>query len=186
MANLTPLEIELTDELMTQQNKFWRTQPITGVVGCVPASVGNTQKVYITIKQDGEFISEFLTISCLGPVNALGQFPSLAPATPTCFPSGRKTAANIDMASRGILLKFTDTGSGRQLTDNFIPAELIGTPGYGNFLREPFPFRYGFRKEAKLEIDIVCNDIADLNGGADAFHAFSIAMIGKKYSGINV
>lgn len=186
MSTLTALEIELTDELEIQKNKFWRTQPITGVVGCVPASVGNTAKVYVTIKTDGEFIAEKLTISALGPVDSLGRFPSAAPATPTCFPSGRKSAANIDLANRGLLFKFTDTGSGRQLTDNFIPLELIGTPGYGNFLREAFPFRYAFRKEAKLEIDIVNNDIAVLNGGADAFHSFAIALIGKKYTGVSV
>lgn len=183
---MSPLEIELTDELMIQQRKFWRTQPISGVVGCVPASVGNTQTVYITTKQDGEFLSEFLTISCLGPVNSLGQFPSAAPDVATCFPSGRKSAANIDLAARGIQMKITDTGSGRQLTDNFIPVELFATPGYGNFIREAFPFRYAFRKDAKLEINLICNDIAVLDGAVDAYHAFSIALIGKKFTGVQV
>ena len=62
-----------------------------------------------------------------------------------------------------------------------VPLELIGTPGYGTFMREAFPFRYTFRKEAKLQIELVNQDIAVLNGGADAYHKVSFNLVGKKF-----
>ena len=183
MAN--PIEIELTTELTNQKSRYWRSQPVSILVGCVPASVGNTQTVFLTTKQDGEFLSEHITISALGPVNSQGIVPATVPDVQTAFPSGRRSAANVDLAARGLSIRITEEGSGRVLTDGFVALELMAAPGYGTFLKEPFPFRYAFRKEGKLRIEIVNRDIAVLDGGVDAFHEVSFCLFGKKFLNVD-
>lgn len=182
------VEIELTTELQNQKKRYWRTQPVSVLVGCVPASVGNTQTVFLSTKQDGEFLSELLTISAIGPVNANGLVSAVVPTVQTGFPSGRRSASNVDLAARGVSMRITEVGSGRVLTDGYVPLELIGTPGYGTFMREAFPFRYTFRKEAKLQIELVNQDIAVLNGGGgvanDAYHKVSFNLVGKKFNNV--
>lgn len=182
---MSPLEIELTTELENQKKRYWRSQPISTLVGCAGATVGNTQTIFLSTKQDGEFISDLLTISAIGPVNSSGYVPAAAPQTQTGFPSGRATGT-VNLAARGLSLRITELGSGRLLTDGYVPLELMGTPGYGSFMREAFPFRYTFRKEAKLQIELVNKDIAVLNGGADAYHQISLALFGKKFMGVTV
>lgn len=177
----SPVEIELTTELVNQKNRYWRSQPASTLVGCVPSSVGNVQTVFLTTKTDGEFLSEYLTISAVGPVDVNGLVPSALPVVQTGFPSGRRNAANVDLAARGLAARITELGSGRVLTDGYVAIELISTPGYGTFMREAFPFRYAFRREAKLQIELVNRDVAVLFGGADAYHQVTFNLIGKKF-----
>lgn len=137
-------------------------------------SVANntTLPAILTIEQDADFFIERVTGSCYGPtdVNGVRQL-----ASATDFDMAGTTAGYAD---RGLMMKITDTGAGRELTNGFVPAELILSPGYSITLHQPYPFRYFALRNTKFRFDLRNRDTA-----ANLFHTISIAVNGFKYVG---
>jgi hypothetical protein len=131
----------------------------------------------LTIEQDADFRIEQITGECYGPCDANGIRSINAstdfPLAGTAVPSGAGLGAYAD---RGLMLKMTDTGAGRELTNGFVPAELILSPGYGIALHQPYPFRYFALRNTKFRFDIRNRDTQ-----ASLFHFISIAVNGYKY-----
>lgn len=137
-------------------------------------SVANntTLPAILTIEQDADFFIERITGSCYGPTDANGVRQLLSN---TDFDMAGTTAGYAD---RGLMLKLTDTGAGRELTNGFVPAELMLSPGYGIALHQPYPFRYFALRNTKFRFDIRNRDTV-----AELFHTISIAVNGYKYVG---
>ena len=56
-------------------------------------------------------------------------------------------------AGRGMTVKITDTGSGRDLTSGFIPLELLLAPGYGRSFQMPYPLKYFALRNSKIRFE---------------------------------
>jgi hypothetical protein len=77
-------------------------------------------------------------------------------------------------AGSGLSFMLTDTRSGRQITSGMVPVETVLTPGYGQLLVNPMPFRYFFYRNSKLRFDIRNRD------NAGRTHQFDIVLHGFK------
>jgi hypothetical protein len=127
----------------------------------------------IVVDADADFYCERLTGSCLGPTNATGVRQT---ASATVFPY--PGVAGVGFADRGLMVQIKDGGSRIDLTDGFVPVELIFTPGYdiGTF-HIPYPFKYYIRRTAKLVFNFINRDTTA--GGL--FHFVSASLNGYKY-----
>jgi hypothetical protein len=79
-------------------------------------------------------------------------------------------------ACRGLQVRITDSGAGRELMNNYTPLELIGTPGYGLALLKEFSYKYLFKRTSVIRFDVRLNDIASTG----RIHSFAIAFRGMK------
>jgi hypothetical protein len=77
-------------------------------------------------------------------------------------------------AGRGLSFMFTDTRSGTQLMSDYVPAEVMLTPGYGMTFIKPYDFRYFFWRNSKLKVDVRNRD------NDTRVHQFNISLIGFK------
>lgn len=133
----------------------------------------------IVVDADADFYAERITGSALGPATSAGV---RLPIQPTDFPV---VGTTVGFADRGLMVAIKDGGSRIDLTDGFVPLELIFTPGYdvGTFYI-PFPFKYYVRRNAKLVFTFLNRDtrvgIAPI-AGATLFHFVSVALNGYKY-----
>lgn len=125
-----------------QKLKFNYTYHITANVP--PAT---TTAVLLTIDQDADFQIEKMTGSVYGPVDANGIVQA---AGATDF---RMPGTTTGFAGRGMTVKITDTGSGRDLTSGFIPVELLLAPGYGRAFQNPYPIKYFALRNSKIRFD---------------------------------
>jgi hypothetical protein len=128
----------------------------------------NGQRAFqFVIDADADFYAERFTGSALGPsdsagVRLAGQQPASdnpnVPPEPTNFPLVGTTTGYAD---RGLMVNIKDGGSRIELTDGFVPLELLFTPGYdfGTF-HIPFPFKYYVRRTSKLVFTFVNRDKA--------------------------
>ena len=80
-------------------------------------------------------------------------------------------------AGRGMEVQGTDTGAGRELTNGFVPVELILTPGYAIGFFQPYRVNYMAKRNSKIRFDFRNRDTA-----ADANQQVDIALNGYKYS----
>jgi len=150
----------------TQKYKYNYTYTVSAIV-----NPQQTLPVILTIEQDADFYIIQITGSAFGPVNSDG------------IPSGGSTDFNmpgttVGFAGRGLSLALTDTGAGRDLTNGYVPVELILTPGYDIGFHLPYVFKYWARRNSKLKFDFRNRD----NLTNDAKHQIDIALNGYKYA----
>jgi hypothetical protein len=109
---------------------------------------------------------EQITGKVYGPVN---------PATGAIVPGANDFASPLtaNLAQSGLVMRMRDGGSSRNLDSNFVPCELLFSPGYGTEMYQPIKRRYLWRKTSKVEIDLKNRDTT-------AAHYFAIALIGSK------
>ncbi len=171
------VQIEAQDKRDKQAYKYNFTFPQSVVVP------NNGQRSFqVVIDADADFYAERLTGSALGPCNNAGLRQI---AQPTDFPY---LGTTLGFADRGLMVNIKDGGSRIDLTDGFVPLELIFTPGYdvGTFYI-PFPFKYYIRRNAKLVFTFINRDtkvalaVAPLSAGDTMYHFVSAALNGEKY-----
>lgn len=171
------IQIEAQDHRDKQAFRYNFTFPQSVVVP------NNGQRSFqIVVDADADFYAERITGSALGPCNANG-LRQVGQATD--FPY---LGTTVGFADRGLMVNIKDGGSRLDLTDGFVPLELIFTPGYdvGTFYI-PFPFKYFVRRNAKLVFTFINRDtrvaaaIAPLNAGDTMYHFVSAALNGSKY-----
>ena len=102
-----------------------------------------------------------------------GRMFSYDAVNATDFPVPNSLGATA-WAGSGLSMNMVDTRSGRTLTSGYIQMEDLITPGYGLNFQQPYPFRYLWRRNSKIQIDIRNRD------NADRTHYFSIALNGYK------
>lgn len=131
----------------------------------------------LRITSDADFHVQSMTGSCYGPCNSNGVRSIDAstdfPLAGTLVPSGAGLGAYAD---RGLMLKISDSGSNRELTSGFVPAETLLSPGYGISKTVEHPFKYWIRKSSTFRFDIRNRDTT-----AELFHFISITLYGFKY-----
>lgn len=169
------IQLEAQDHRDKQAYKYNFTFPQSVAVP------NNGQRNFqIVVDADADFYAERLTGSALGPCDSNGLRLT---AQPTDFPY--LGAAGIGFADRGLMVSIKDGGSRIDLTDGFVPLELIFTPGYdiGTFYI-PFPFKYFVRRNAKLVFTFTNRDtkvgIAPI-ANAVLYHFVSVSLNGSKY-----
>lgn len=128
-----------------------------------------TTPFVLTIDQDADYMMEKWTGSAAGPVNANG-IPQVAN---TDFPQPG-IGAGAGFAGRGLTVRLTDTGAGRDLSNGFVPVENILSPGYGVQLFLPYPVRYFAKRNSKIKFDF-------RNRDTQGRHSIDIAIGGYKY-----
>lgn len=148
-----------------QKFKFNFTYHVTANV-----APSTTTPVILTIDQDADFLIEKITGSAYGPVDADGVVQA---AGATDF---RMPGTTTGFAGRGMTVKITDTGSGRDLTSGFVPVELLLSPGYGRQFYTPYPIKYFALRNSKLRFDFRNRD-----SQASARQQIDIALNGFKY-----
>lgn len=140
----------------------------------VPVANNTTLPAILTIEEDADFLCEKITGSAYGPTDVNGIRQN---AGATDFDLAGTTAGYAD---RGLTMRITDSGTGRVLTNGFVPVETVLTPGYGIALFTPFLYKYWVKRNSKLQFDLRNRDTTA--GGL--FHFISIVLHGYKYTGI--
>lgn len=149
-----------------QLYKYNYTYTVTAIVG-----PNATVPVILSIEQDADFFIEKITGSCYGPCSAAGI---VTPAVATDFDM---PGTAVGFAARGISIQITDTGAGRELTNGFVPVELLFTPGYAIGFFQPYRLQYFARRNSKIRFDIRNRDTQ-----AGANQQIDIAINGYKYT----
>lgn len=127
---------------LIQVNKYSYTYTLSGII---PANT--TAPLILAIEQDADFCIEKITGSVYGPVALVTGIPS-GGATDFDMPG-----TSTGFACRGLTVKITDTGAGRELTNGFVPVENILTPGYGDQFYQPYRLNYMVKRSSKLRFD---------------------------------
>lgn len=122
----------------------------------------------LTIEQDADFLLEKFTGSVYGPCDDNG----IPTATATDFPMPG-IAAGAGHAGRGLTVRITDQGSGRDMTNGYVPVETLLTPGYGYQFHLPYPAKYFMNRSSKIRFDF-------RNRDTQAQHAVDITLNGFK------
>jgi hypothetical protein len=168
------IQIEAQDHRDKQAYRYNFTFPQS-----VAVPNNGQRALQIVVDADADFYAERLTGSALGPTTQAGV---RLVAQNTDF---RYIGTTTGFADRGLMVNIKDGGSRIDLTDGFVPLELIFTPGYdvGTFYI-PFPFKYYVRRNAKLVFTFLNRDtqvgIAPI-AGQTLFHFVSVALNGFKY-----
>ena len=149
-----------------QLYKYNYTYTVTGII---PANT--TNPIILTIEQDADFFIEKITGTAYGPVALVTGIPG-GGATDFDMPG---TAAGF--AARGLQVQITDTGAGRELTNGFVPLEVILTPGYDLGFFQPYRVNYMAKRNSKLRFDFRNRDTQ-----TNANHQVDIALNGYKYA----
>lgn len=157
-------------ERETQKYKYNFTYTVSDAI---PNS--ETKPVFLTIEDDADFVPQRLTISSYGPTNEYGVRQVNAN---TDFPLA---GLSVGYADRGLQVKITDSGSGRDLTNGYVNVELFGAPGYGVQMHQPFPYNTTFVARSQIRFEFKNRDNAVSDGGT-LYHFVSIAFNGWKYA----
>lgn len=126
------------------------------------------QNSQLTINQDASFFITAISGVCYGPTNAAG--------TPVTSTTDFPTPGATGYANRGLTLQIKDQGSGKDLMDGLVPAELVLTPGYGNAFFQPLKFRYLVNRNSTISFEFRNRDTVGGN-----YHYIFIALLGEKY-----
>jgi len=168
------VSIEAQDLRDKQAVKYNFTYPQSVVVP------NNGQRAFqIVVDADADFYAERMTGSALGPCDSAGI---RLVAENTNFPY---LGTTVGFADRGLMVQIKDGGSRVDLTDGYVPLELIFTPGYdvGTF-NVPFPFKYFIRRNAKIVFNFLNRDTkTTIVGQNQMYHAVSVALNGYKFLG---
>jgi hypothetical protein len=157
---------QLAQERAVQKFKYSYTYTVNQAV-----PNGGTFPVTLNIQDDADFEVQKITLSAYGPTDVNGV-RSIGAATD--FPLAGTT---VGFADRGLQVKITDDGSGRQLTNGFVGLELFGAPGYGVQMHMPFPYKTTFKARSQIIFEFNNRDTV-----ADLYHFVSIALTGVKYA----
>lgn len=158
-----------------QETKHWRemqavkynyTYALSGII-----DEASTEPLVLTIEEDADFLIERITGSCYGPTDADG----IPQAANTDFPMPG-IAVGAGFAGRGLAMQLTDMGNGRELTNGFVPVELLLTPGYDLSFHLPYPIKYYILKRSSIRVDVRNRDTQ-----TNARHQIDIAFNGTKY-----
>lgn len=160
----------LQQERETQKYKYNYTYTVSDAI-----PNNDTKPVFISIQEDADFTPQRITLSAYGPtdINGVRQVNE-----GTDFPLAGLT---VGYADRGLQVKITDTGSGRDLTNGFVDVELFGAPGYGVQMHLPFPYNTTFVAGSQIRFDFRNRDTAT-SDTQTLYHFVSIAMNGNKYA----
>lgn len=118
---------------------------------------------FLTLDQGADFQIKYLTASAF----------SYDDAVDTSFPIPNSLGVTA-WAGRGLSIQLTDTGKSKDITDGFVPLELIGAPGYGLNFQHPFPLKYYATRNSKIRVDVRNRDLSTRT------HDFAIAFIGYR------
>jgi len=149
-----------------QKYKYNYSYTVTGII-----PVNTTVPVILAIEQDADFYLEKITGSVYGPCALVTGIPG-GGATDYDMPG---TAAGF--AGRGLSFQITDTGSGRELTNGFVPAETILTPGYALGFFQPYRLKYMIKRNSRIRFDFRNRDTQ-----ANANQQVDITLNGYKYA----
>ena len=147
-----------------QKYKYNYTYQVAAIINASATTPQN-----LTITQDADFLIEKITGRAFGPVDTDG----IPTQSNTDFPLPG-IATGQGFAGRGLTLRVTDQGSARDLTNGFVPVELLLTPGYGIQFYIPYPIKYFLRRNSTLQFDF-------RNQDTQARHSITIALNGYKY-----
>lgn len=156
----------LQHERETQKYKYNYTYTVSDVI-----PNGQVKAVFITIQDDADFVPQRITLSAYGPTNSTGVRQVNAA---TDFPLAGTTTGFSD---RGLQVKITDSGSGRELTNGYVNVELFGAPGYGVQMHLPFPYNTTFVARSQIRFEFKNRDSV-----SGFYHAVSISMNGNKFA----
>lgn len=162
-AAFKQIALEQINNRQVQKYKYHYFYSISAII-----AANTTTPFTLAIEQDADFVIEKWTGSCYGPVDANGI---QVPAGATDFPQPGTTTG---FAGRGLLVKLTDTGSGKDLSDGFIPLECLLSPGYGVNTFAPYPAKYFARRNSKIRFDFKNKD-------TQARQAVDMVLGGQKY-----
>lgn len=160
----------LNMERETQKFKYNYTYTVSDAI-----PNNDIKPVFLTIQDDADFVPHRLTISAYGPTD---QYGVRLVSAPTDFPLA---GTSVGFADRGLQVKITDTGSGRDLTNGFVSLELFGSPGYGVQMHVPFPYNTTFVARSQIRFEFSNRDTAS-QGDVSLYHFVSIALNGFKYA----
>ena len=167
MKNVSETLLEqLAQERAVQKFKYSYTYTLNQAV-----PNGGTFPVTLTIEDDADFEVQKITLSAYGPTDSNGVRQT---AGATDFPLAGTT---VGFADRGLQVKITDDGSGRNLTNGFVGLELFGAPGYGVQMHMPFLYKTIFKARSQIIFEFNNRDTQ-----ADLFHFVSIALTGVKFA----
>lgn len=187
------LQEQLAIEAFKQKECFLLAPSQSAIIPCNANGQTPAGQLQVQIQRDGDFILEKIAIFALGPVNRNGYFPSGAIGAnevQTAFPSGMHNANLRDIATAGLAVQVTDTGSGVKWFDGYMDLPAFATPGYSGILYETFPVRQYMAAGNALAFDFRNKDIATLDStvtdptsASCLFHYVSVALFGSKFNG---
>lgn len=171
-----------TFSLIQKEQQFLRDAQIVRYQFSYPVNVvvpNNKQRQgNITVDQDADFLVDTITGKCLGPTDVDG---AQLPAEPTDYPA---QGTLVGWAQSGLQVSIKDGGSGYELTEGFVNCETILTPGYGIEFNVPLKWSYYIRRNTKLVFTFTNRDEATPVTAPGLFHFVSLALHGKKYTGV--
>ena len=163
---------ELAKKREEQLVKWQYTYTVSGVI-----QNAQTTALTITIDQSHNFFCEYITGRFWGPTNSSGIYQSVGGAgVPSSnFPN----PDNVKFASSGISVKLVDQGAGIEIDNDYVPAELKYTPGYGVQFFQPMKFHYLFKQNSVVRFEVRNRDT--FATGGTYYHQAEFAMQGWKY-----
>lgn len=166
-----------TFEDRTQEELYFRKAQLNQyshayhVTAFCPCEVDTANRNIITRailenEEDADIHFTRMSGSVMSPVDINGQrettaVPTFLAAGVTAGRNDRGQSVRITNLSRGIDLtaRFQDPQAGATLRNDFIPLELLLTPGYGTSFYKPAPFDYFLARNEKLLFEFRNRDI---------------------------
>ena len=142
---------------------------------------GGSETAVLQISNDADFDCQMIAGSLLGPVDANGVPIATAIGPRTDFPYPGLAAGADPIARSGVMLKITDQGRDLPLTNDFVFAETILTPGYSPVRYDLQKFVYLFQKNSVIRLECRNRDTATTGvGGAQQYHQLTVTFYGRK------
>lgn len=158
-----------------------------------PAGAATTSRNIITraileAEEDADVHFTRLSGSCIGPVDSAGQLsafdvPAFLPPGVTAGRAERGVSMALTNLSTGVSLtsRYQDPQTGATLRNDFVPIELLLSPGYGFTFYKPYPFDYFLPRNQKLLFEFRNRDNNAAGEGGGAFgHRISVCLIGQR------
>jgi hypothetical protein len=141
-------------------------------------------RAILEAEEDADVHFTRISGSCIGPVDRNGQLvtagvPAFLAAGVTAGRADRGVGIRITNYSTGVDLtgRYQDPQVGATQRNDFIPAGLLLTPGYGFTFYKPFPFDYVLSRTQKILFEFRNRD----SENSDNFgHRISVCLIGQR------
>jgi hypothetical protein len=150
-------------------------------------------RAILEAEEDADVHFTRMTGSVIAPVDSNGQWVGTdigldGAFLPAGVDSGRMTGGlsmSIANHSTGVTLtsRYQDPQVGATLLNDFIPVELMLTPGYGFTFYKPYPFDYFLPRNQKMLFLFRNRDRQGAAGevqDSDYFHRITICLIGQR------
>lgn len=142
-------------------------------------------RAILEAEEDADVHFTRISGSCIGPVNQDGQsvgaaVPAFLAAGVTAGRADRGVSVCISNWSTGQNLtgRYQDPQAGATLRNDFVPVELLLSPGYGFTFYRPYPFDYFLPRTQKILFEFRNRDSRE---GFDQFgHRISVCLIGQR------